>query len=96
MIWYVVSQKNGVSALGLQRTLGFQRYETIWIMLHKLRIAMVRPDRERLSGVVEVDETYIGGKGQENEVVEHPVNLWFLSQLKIKKIILGVFAFSGC
>lgn len=62
MIWYVVSQKNGVSALGLQRTLGFQRYETIWIMLHKLRIAMVRPDRKRLSSVVEVDETYVGGK----------------------------------
>lgn len=62
MIWYVVSQKNGVSALGLQRTLGLHRYETIWIMLHKLRIAMVRPGRERLLGIVEVDETYIGGK----------------------------------
>lgn len=61
-IWYVISQKNGVSALGLQRTLGLRRYETTWIMLHKLRIAMVRPDRERLSGIMEVDETYIGGK----------------------------------
>lgn len=61
-IWYVVSQKNGVSAMGLQRVLGFQRYETIWIWLHKLRTAMVRPGRERLSGTVEVDETFIGGK----------------------------------
>lgn len=62
LIWYIVNQKNGVSTLGLQRALGLRRYETTWIMLHKLRIAMVRPGRERLSGNVEVDETYIGGK----------------------------------
>ena len=61
-MWYVISQKNGVSAIGLQRVLGFQRYETIWIWLHKLRTAMVRPGRDRLSGTVEVDETFIGGK----------------------------------
>jgi len=61
-IWHIVGQKNGVSAKGLQRVLGFTRYETIWIWLHKLRIAMVRPGRERLSGTVEVDETYIGGE----------------------------------
>lgn len=61
-IWYVVNQKNGVSAKGLQRVLGFRRYETVWIWLHKLRTAMVRPGRERLSGIVEVDEAYIGGK----------------------------------
>ena len=61
-MWYVVSQKNGVSAMGLQRVLGIPRYETIWIWLHKLRTAMVRPGRDRLSGTVEVDETHIGGK----------------------------------
>jgi transposase-like protein len=61
-IWYIVSQKNGVSAMGLQRVLGFQRYETIWIWLHKLRAAMVRPGRDRLSGTVEVDEIYVGGE----------------------------------
>jgi transposase-like protein len=61
-IWHVVSQKNGVSARGLQRVLGMKRYETVWIWLHKLRTAMVRPGRDRLSGTVEVDETYIGGK----------------------------------
>lgn len=64
VIWYIVSQKNGVSAKGLQRVLGFKRYETIWFWLHKLRAAMVRPGRDRLSGVVEVDETYIGGEKQ--------------------------------
>jgi transposase-like protein len=61
-IWHVTSQKNGVSALGLQRVLGLGSYETAWAMLHKLRRAMVRPGRDRLRGVVEVDETYWGGE----------------------------------
>jgi len=60
-IWWVTSQKNGVSALGLQRVLGLGSYQTAWAWLHKLRRAMVRPGRERLSGTVEVDETYLGG-----------------------------------
>jgi transposase-like protein len=47
--------------LQLQRQLGLARYETAWAMLHKLRRAMVRPERDRLSGTVELDETYIGG-----------------------------------
>jgi hypothetical protein len=59
--WYVTNQKYGVSALGLQRVLGLGSYRTAWTMLHKLRTAMVRPGRERLSGSVEVDETYVGG-----------------------------------
>src|ERR1700693_3637747 len=60
-MWYVTSQKNGASALGLQRVLGLGSYETAWTWLHKLRRAMVRPDRERLKGWVEVDETMVGG-----------------------------------
>jgi transposase-like protein len=60
-VWFVTSQKNGVSAQGLQRVLGFGSYETAWAWLHKLRRAMVRPDRERLGGIVEVDQTFIGG-----------------------------------
>jgi transposase-like protein len=61
-IWHVTSQKNGASAVGLQRILGLGSYQTAWTWLHKLRRAMVRPGRERLSGRVEVDETYIGGQ----------------------------------
>jgi len=60
-IWYVTSQKNGASALGLQRILGLKTYVTAWSWLHKLRRAMVRPGRERLGGTVEIDETYLGG-----------------------------------
>jgi hypothetical protein len=54
--WYLTSQKHGVSALGLQRVLGLGSYQTAWTMLHRFRRAMVRPDRERLQGRVEVDE----------------------------------------
>lgn len=60
-MWYITSQKNGVSALGLQRVLGLGSYKTAWALLHKLRRAMVRPGRDRLRGVVEVDEAYWGG-----------------------------------
>ena len=61
-IWYVVNQKQGVSALGLQRVLGLGSYETAWAWLHKLRRAMVLPGRELLAGAVEVDESYIGAR----------------------------------
>jgi transposase-like protein len=60
-MWWVTTQKNGVSALGLQRVLGLGSYQTAWAWLHKLRRAMVRPGRDRLAGEVEVDETYLGG-----------------------------------
>lgn len=60
-LWHVTSQKTGVNALGLQHVLGLGSYKTAWAMLHKLRRAMVRPGRDRLTGVVEVDETYWGG-----------------------------------
>lgn len=60
-MWYITSQKNGMSAQGLQRVLGFGSYETAWALLHKLRRAMIRPSRDRLKGTVEVDETYWGG-----------------------------------
>ena len=58
--WYLTNQKFGVSALGLQRVLGLGSYQTSWAMLHRFRRAMVRPGRERLTGKVEVDETYVG------------------------------------
>ncbi len=59
--WYLTTQKNGVSALGLQRVLGLGSYQTAWAILHRLRRAMVRPDRELLHGIVQVDETFLGG-----------------------------------
>jgi transposase-like protein len=61
-IWWLTGQKNGASALGLKRMLGLGSYQTAWSWLHKLRRAMVTPGRNLLSGIVEADETHIGGE----------------------------------
>lgn len=62
-IWYyVVNQKNGVSVLGLQKAIGLGGYHTAWEWLHKLRRAMVGPGRDKLDGIIEVNETLIGGE----------------------------------
>ena len=59
--WLFATGKDGISALSLKRTLEIGSYQTTWAMLHRLRSVLVRPGRERLTGTVEVDETYIGG-----------------------------------
>ena len=81
-MWHVTSQKSGISALGLQRELGLGSYRTAWLMLHKLRQAMVRPGRERLHGVVEVDETYWGTKESGGPV----------GRLVVDKVLIAVAA----
>jgi len=59
--WHFATSKNGISAFSLQRTLEIGSYKTSWAMLHRIRPVLVRPGREQLAGIVEVDETYIGG-----------------------------------
>lgn len=59
--FYVATHTPGFSAVQLKRELGIKRYETAFNILHKLRSTMVRPNRDRIHGLVEVDETYIGG-----------------------------------
>ena len=75
-IWWVTTQKNGASAIGLQNVLGLKSNQTAWTWLHKIRKAMVNPNRSKLFGTVEVDETLIGGvatgkrgRGAENKVL---------------------------
>lgn len=58
--WEIAGPKYGTNAMTLMRALGLESYETAWAWLHKFRRAMVRPDRDQLAGIVEVDETYIG------------------------------------
>jgi transposase-like protein len=60
--YLMTTDKRGVSALFLQRQLGLSRYETVWMMLHELRRAMVNTAREPLRGEVEVDDTWVGGE----------------------------------
>ena len=76
VIWWITSQKTGASALGLKRILGFGSYETAWTCLHKLRRAMVRSGRDRLAGIIEVDETYIGGENLESGDVAQRERHW--------------------
>jgi len=59
-VWHVTTAKNGFSAKTLERTLG-TRYRVAWTILQRLRIAMVRSEREQLSGDVEIDEALVGG-----------------------------------
>ena len=59
--WLFATQKDGISAQSLQRSLEIGSCPTAWAMLHRLRSVLVRPGRDRLAGIVEVDETYIGG-----------------------------------
>jgi transposase-like protein len=80
-MWWLTTQKNGASALGLQRVLGLKQYRTAWTMLHRLRRAMVRPGRDLLTGRVEVDECYIGGLEE-----------GLLGRLNLKKALVVVAA----
>jgi transposase-like protein len=87
-MWYVTSQKNGASALGLQRVLGLGSYRTAWSWLHKLRRAMVRSGRDRLTGWVEVDETYLGSleEGAAGRGVQHKALIVIAAQADGKGI----------
>ena len=86
-MWFLTSQKNGVSALGLQRVLGLGSDETAWTWRHTLRRAMVRPARERLTGDIEIDETSVGGpeegtRGRETEQCGHAIGRIRLRRIK--------------
>ena len=59
----MLSSKKGMSALQIQRMMGFGSYETAHSMCHKIRAALIAPE-EKLGGIVEVDETWVGGKDQ--------------------------------
>lgn len=62
--WELTTRANGVSARGIQRTLGLGSYQTAWTMLHRFRLAMVMPDRAKLSGVIEADDMFVGGRNK--------------------------------
>jgi hypothetical protein len=57
----MLTSKKGVSALQIQRVMGFGSYNTAWYMCHRIRAALASGDFEKLGGIVEVDETFVGG-----------------------------------
>ena len=90
IMWWVVAQKTGASANNLMDFMGFGSYETAWTWLQKLRRAMVRTEREKLTGEIEVDETYIGGKeigkGKQGRGAETKTLVVVASECKGKQI----------
>lgn len=87
-IWWITTQKNGASAQGLQQVLGLKSYQTAWTWLHKIRTAMVNPNRSKLSGTVEVDETLVGGvsEGKRGRGAENKVLVIVAAELDGKKV----------
>ena len=66
-IWFrvvhmMLTAKKGVSSLQVHRTIGFGSYATALYMCHRIRASLANPDFRKLMGIVEVDETYVGGK----------------------------------
>lgn len=86
--WLLVTDKRGLSAMGLQRELGIGRYETAFQMLHKLRAGMVAPDREKLRGRVEVDETFLMG-GPQTGKAEATENVAVVGAVEVRGAKLG-------
>ena len=79
-IFEVTASKQGISAAELHRKLGLGSYQTAWSWLQKIRGAMVRPNRQPLSGEVEIDESYVGGpepgkpgRGAEEKAIAHKI-----------------------
>jgi hypothetical protein len=62
-VFEISTRRTGISAKDLQRIMGFGSYKTAWTWLHKLRAALVRPEREPLGPFVQMDEALVGGKG---------------------------------
>jgi transposase-like protein/Zn ribbon nucleic-acid-binding protein len=87
-IWWVTTQKNGASSLGLKNVLGIKSNQTAWTWLHKIRKAMVNPNRSKLSGTVEIDETFVGGvaTGKRGRGAENKVLVIIATELEGKKL----------
>src|ERR1700734_385246 len=65
VLYLILTSKKGISALQIQRMIGSGSYSTAFYMCHRLRAAMNDPDFRQLMGIVEVDETFIGGKNRD-------------------------------
>lgn len=88
-IWHVVSQKDGVSALGLQLVLGLGSDRSAWSLRHEFRRAMVRANREPLCGAVEVDETYLGASEPDQDGRQHGDRALLVAAVEIEGQRIG-------
>jgi transposase-like protein len=74
VVHFMLASKKGMSALQIQRMMGFGSYNTAHMMCHKIRAALIEPE-EKLGGIVEVDETFIGGKARNKHKDERGLGL---------------------
>src|SRR5204863_9478556 len=98
-VFEISTRRTGISAKDLQRIMGFGSYKTAWSWLHKLRAAMVRPDREPLRPFVQADETLVGGKGSPSRRLRLAVPRAGAQQLRLSfhgAAMLPVHCPAGC
>jgi transposase-like protein len=84
-MWWTTNQKSGINALGLKRLLGLGSYESAWTCLHRLRKAMVRLGREKLSGKVEVDETFVSARKKNTVLMAAEVRGDKIGRIRLKQ-----------
>ena len=92
-MWMIGNDKNGISSWELHRALGVTQ-KTAWFMLHRIRLAMQDPNAPKLSGEVEADETFVGGKVK-NMHRDKKVRLQKDSQKGNKAVVLGLLQRNG-
>jgi transposase-like protein len=87
-LWWFTTRKTGINALALKALLGLGSYDTAWTWLHKLRSCTIRDGRAKLSGEVEVDEIYIGGRhsGKRGRGAEHKLAVVVATEKRGKKL----------
>ena len=91
--WLIINCKNGISSYELSRDLGITQ-KSAWFMLHRIRLAMKSGTFEKLSGEVEADETFVGGKVK-NMHRDRKVRLQKTSQKGDKTVVLGLLERNG-
>jgi len=89
VMWWMMSQKTGASAKNLSDVMGFGSYKTAWAWLHKFRRAMICPGRDRLNGVVEIDETQLGGEEEGNKGRKRVKNALIVVAVEVEEKKLG-------
>jgi transposase-like protein len=93
-IWLITSAKNGISSYELHRSLGVSQ-KSAWFMLHRIRLAMQTPTARRLSGTVEADETYVGGRKRGYNPGKLPTGRKSLGPHVGKTIVMGMVERQG-
>jgi hypothetical protein len=92
-VWLIANSKNGISSHELGRALGITQ-KSAWFMLHRIRLAMQAGNLDKIDGIAEVDETFIGGKARNMHADKRAKNITGTGG-KDKTIVVGALERSG-